>query len=184
MGTSRNYSGIIGRLKGFTNNRDLKFNELNLEFLKRFESHHLSKPGNSINGIASYMRTIKAIYNKGIKEGIVDESLYPFKYCTIKTKPTEKRAIKIESIKKILEMKTEIGSKHFHYRNYFVLSYLMLGMSFIDMAFLRRDNIIDGRVKFQRRKTGKRYDIVITSQIKPIIQHYMDYLNPSGFYYP
>lgn len=184
IGTSRNYSGIIGRLKGFTSNRDLKFNELNLEFLKRFERHHLSKPGNSVNGIASYMRTIKAIYNKGIKEGMVDESLYPFKYYTIKTKPTEKRAIKIESIKKILEMKTEIGSKHFHYRNYFVLSYLMLGMSFIDMAFLRRDNIIDGRVKFQRRKTGKRYDIVITKQIKPIIEYYMDNPNPSGFLLP
>jgi len=59
------------------------------------------------------MRTIKAIYNKGIKEGMVDESMYPFKYYTIKTEPTEKRAIKLKSIKKILEMKTEIGSKHF-----------------------------------------------------------------------
>ena len=128
------------------------------------------------------MRTIKAIYNKGIKKGMVDESLYPFKYYTIKTKPTEKRAIKIESIKKILEMKTEICSKHFHYRNYFVLSYLMLGMSFIDMAFLRRDNIIDGHVKFQRRKTGKRYDIVVTKQIKPIIEYYMDNPNPIWFF--
>nr|WP_256442802.1 site-specific integrase [Flagellimonas sp. 389] len=57
-------------------------------------------------------------------------------------------------------------------------------MSFIDMAFLRRENIIDGRIKFQRRKTGKRYDIVITNQIKPIIQYYMDYHNPSGFLLP
>lgn len=152
IGTARNYSGIIGRLKVFTNDRDLKFNELNLEFLKRFERHHLSKPGNTINGIASYMRTIKAIYNKGIKEGMVDESLYPFKYYTIKTRPTQKRAIKLESIKKILEMETEVSSNHFHYRNYFILSYLMLGISFIDMAFLKRDNIIDGRVKFQSEK--------------------------------
>ncbi len=183
IGTARNYSGIIGRLKVFTSGRDLKFNELNLEFLKRFERYHLSNPDNSINGIASYMRTIKAIYNKGIKEGMVDESLYPFKHYVIRTKPTEKRAIKLESIKKILEMETKVGSRYFHYRNYFILSYLMLGMSFIDMAFLRRDNIIDGRVKFQRRKTGKRYDIVITDQIKPIIKYYMDYPNPSGFYY-
>ena len=57
-------------------------------------------------------------------------------------------------------------------------------MSFIDMAFLKRDNIIDGRVKFQRRKTGKRYDIIITDQIKPIIQYYLDNPNPSGFLLP
>ena len=57
-------------------------------------------------------------------------------------------------------------------------------MSFIDMAFLRRDNIIDGRIKFQRRKTGKRYDIIVTDQIKPIIEYYLDNSNPSGFLLP
>ncbi|NHF60369.1 tyrosine-type recombinase/integrase [Flavobacteriaceae bacterium TP-CH-4] len=57
-------------------------------------------------------------------------------------------------------------------------------MSFIEMAFLKRDNIIDGRVKFQRRKTGKRYDIVITDQIKPIIDYDLDNPNPSGSLLP
>jgi len=60
----------------------------------------------------------------------------------------------------------------------------MLGMSFIDMAFLKKNNIVDGRVKFQRRKTGKRYDIVITDQIKPIIDYYLDNPNTSGFLLP
>ncbi|MDC6366829.1 MULTISPECIES: hypothetical protein [Flavobacteriaceae] len=54
----------------------------------------------------------------------------------------------------------------------------------IDMAFLKRENIIDGRVKFQRRKTGKRYDIIITNQIEPIIDYYLGNPNPSGFLLP
>lgn len=93
FGTARNYEGVLSILKTFMKNKNLKFNEVNHDFLKRFEQFHLSKPGNSQNGLASYMRTIKAIYNRGIKEDIIEREYYPFYKYQIKTNPTEKRAI-------------------------------------------------------------------------------------------
>nr|WP_282159965.1 site-specific integrase [Ulvibacterium marinum] len=137
FGTARNYEGVISILKVFTKQKDLKFNELNHDFLKRFERFHLSKPGNSQNGLASYMRTIKAIYNKGVKDDIIERE-----------------------------------HSLFHYRNYFLLSYMTMGMSFIDMAFLRKENIVDGRIKFQRKKTSKMYDIKVTEQMEEILKFY------------
>lgn len=173
FGTARNYEGVIGILKTFTKEKDVKFNELNLGFLKQFERYHLSKPGNSLNGLASYMRTVKAIYNKGIKDGVIDREAYPFHNYQIKTTPTEKRAIKVEYIRQILELNLKQKHGLFHYRNYFLLSYMTLGMSFIDMAFLRNGNIIDGRIKFQRKKTSKIYDIKITEQMQKILKYYL-----------
>ena len=172
-GTARNYEGVIGILKVFNKQKDLKFNELNLDFLKRFERFHLSKPGNTQNGLASYMRTIKATYNKGIKDDIIEREYYPFLKYQIKTTPTEKRAIKVEYIRKILEFKLDEEHHLFHYRNYFLLSYMTMGMSFIDMAFLRRKDIVDDRIKFQRRKTSKIYDIKITDQMRVILKFYL-----------
>lgn len=173
FGTARNYEGVLNILKVFNKGRDIKFNEFNYDLLKRFEQFHLSKPGNSQNGLASYMRTIKAIYNKAIKDGVAERETYPFHNYQIKTNPTEKRAIKVEYIKKILELDLSKEHELFHYRNFFLLSYFTLGMAFIDMAFLSKENIVDNRIKFQRKKTSKRYDIKITDQMMEILKYYI-----------
>ena len=172
FGTARSYKGLLGILKVITNQNDLKFNELNYEFLKRFESFHMSKKGNTINGLASYMRVLKAIYNKGIKEGIIEKEAYPFDKYKIRTTPTEKRSIDLFHIKRILELNLKKENTLFHYRNYFLISYMLYGMSFIDMAFLKINNIVDGRIKFQRKKTSKLYDIKITDQLQETLKFY------------
>lgn len=184
FGTARNYEGVISILKVFTKEKDLKINELNHNFLERFERFHLSKPGNRQNGLASYMRTIKAIYNKGIKDGIIEREYYPFYNYQIRTIPTEKRAIKVEYIKRILELDLNKENSLFHYRNYFLLSYMTMGMSYIDMAFLRKRNIIDGRIKFQRKKTSKMYDIKVTEQIKVLLKFYISKKKLNDFILP
>ncbi|MBS9464032.1 site-specific integrase [Flagellimonas sp. 389] len=184
FGTARNYEGVLNILKVFLKGRDLKFNEINHDFLKRFENYHLSKPNNTQNGLASYMRTIKAIYNRGIKDGIVDRESYPFYNYQIKTTPTEKRAIKLEYIKRILELDLNEEHELFHYRNYFLLSYMTMGMSFIDIAFLKKSNIIDERIKFQRKKTSKRYDIKITAQMMSILKYYIEGKKSTEFILP
>lgn len=110
IGTANSYKDLISRLKTFTNNRDLKFNEVNYDFLKQFELFHLSRKGNSLNGLASYLRTLRAIYNKGILANLVDGEGYPFKNYKIRTSPTLKRAIEAEHVKKILLLTLEEGS--------------------------------------------------------------------------
>tara|TARA_R110002051_G_scaffold280349_1_gene341955 strand:- start:11029 stop:12249 length:1221 start_codon:yes stop_codon:yes gene_type:complete len=184
FGTARNYEGVISILKTFTKNKNLNFNELNHDFLKRFEQFHLAKPDNSQNGLASYMRTIKAIYNKGIKEDIIEREYYPFYKYQIKTNPTEKRAINVEHIKKILQLDLTKEHSLFHYRNYFLLSYMTMGMSYIDMAFLKKCNIVDGRIKFQRKKTSKMYDIKVTEQTSEILKFYLPKKRLNDFILP
>lgn len=184
FGTARSYEGLVGILKVFNKQKDLKFNELNLDFLKRFERFHLSKKGNTQNGVASYMRTIKAIYNRGIKDDIIEREYYPFLKYQIKLNPTEKRAIKVEYIKKILELDLAKGHTLFNYRNYFILSYMTMGMSYIDMVFLKKGNIVDDRIKFQRRKTSKIYDIKITDQMRVILKFYISKKKKNDFILP
>lgn len=184
FGTARSYKELVNILRKFTKGRDVKFNEVNYEFLLDFERFHLSKPGNSINGVASYMRTLRSLYNKGIKEGLVKREAYPFYNYQIKTVPTAKRAIKQDSVKKILQMKLDPSDFMVHYRNYFVLSYMLFGMSFIDMAFLKVENIKNGRILFQRKKTSKLYDIKITEPLQKILSFYTKNKKPKDFILP
>ncbi|MEN8126030.1 MAG: site-specific integrase, partial [Bacteroidota bacterium] len=182
-GNARSYNGVLGILKRYNKNKDLKFNELNYDYLKKFERHHLSK-GNTYNGFSSYMRTIRAIYNKGIKEGLIERQAYPFALYKIKTTTTEKRAIDIEHIKRILELKLYTDHSLFNYRNYFLASYMLYGISFIDLAFLKIENIIDGRINFQRKKTSKIYNIKITDQLKEILSFYINDKTKDDYIFP
>ena len=167
FGNAQTYIGALGVLQNFHKKERLRFEEMTYTYLKRFETAHLKK-GNSINGLSTYMRTYRAIYNKAIHQELVSADSYPFKKYRIKNEPTAKRAISKDKIKRILDLKLSSDSPLFHTRNYFLCSYLMNGISFIDMAFLKMDNIIDNRIQYRRQKTARHYNIHITDQLSQI----------------
>lgn len=183
IGTARSYSGVISVLKTYRNEKDLLFHEINYSFLNKFETYHKSN-GNGANGLAVYMRTIRAIYNKAIKEGIVDKELYPFTDYKIKTTPTEKRALEWDLLKNIITLKLEPKHPCFNARNYFLASYMMYGMNFTDMAFLQKTDIANGRITYRRKKTSKLYDIKITESLNTILSYFINQTPDSKYIFP
>lgn len=171
FGNAKAYNCLLGVIREFHAKKELFFEELNYDFLVRFENYHLAK-GNSYNGLAVYMRTIRAIYNKAINSELIEKKFYPFDKYKIRTEPTQKRAIGSDDIKKILNLNLTEDDKLFHTRNYFLTSYLMCGMSFIDMAFLTMENIKNGRIQYRRAKTSKIYDFIISEQLQQILNFY------------
>jgi len=183
IGTARSYKDVLNVLKKYNNEKDLTFKQINFDFLTKFEANHYSK-GNTANGLAVYMRTIRAIFNKAIKSGVVEKENYPFENYKIRTAPTEKRAIEWKLLKSIIECKLKEGHKCFNARNYFVASYMMYGMNYTDMAFLKRSDIVDGRIKYRRKKTSKLYDIKVSAALEKILSYYIDKNPDSEYVFP
>ena len=181
-GTADAYKDAKNALIKFSKNSDPKFSEITSGFLKKWETSHLSK-GNSINGLAAYLRSIRAIYNLAIDDAIASKDSYPFADYKIKTKPTEKRALDIKLLNKIIKKKLVGGHEFFHARNYFLVSYMMYGMNFKDMAYFKKDNIADGRIYYRRTKTSRLFDIKITANLEKILSYYLnlDPLSPYVF---
>jgi len=173
IGTARSYQGVLDVLTDYRNEQDLTFNQITFTFLKSFENHHIGK-GNNYNGLAVYMRTIRALYNLAIKSGIAEKEKYPFNDYKITTVPTKKRALDWELLMKIIQKDISEAHPCYNTRNYFLASYLMYGMNFIDMAFLKKENIASGRIAYERSKTGKHYDIKITANLDKILSHYLN----------
>lgn len=184
FGTARSYKGVVSVLKDFCpEKKELQFQDITYKFLSRFETTHMSK-GNTTNGLSVYMRAIRALYNKAIKSGIVEKELYPFDDYKIKSMPTEKRALEWTLLKKIIEKEINQDHECFNARNYFVCSYMMYGMNFTDLAYLRITDIKDGRVQYRRRKTSKLYDIKLTKNLESILSHYIENTTGTGFIFP
>jgi len=134
--------------------------------------------------LAVYLRTIRSIYNKAIHLGLIDQKFYPFTKYKIRTEPTQKRALAATDIRKILKLSLKDTDTLFHTRNYFLASYLMCGMSFIDMAFLTISDVKDGRVRYRRLKTSKLYEFVISSQLSQILSYYILDKDNTDFVFP
>jgi site-specific recombinase XerD len=184
VGTAKSYQVTLSVLKGFTNGVDLKFNEVNLDLLERFHKYHMDKKGNSLNGLSCYMRNIRALFNRGIKAGIIEHEAYPFIHYQIKTEPTAKRALDITGIRKIVNLELSKSDPLYNYRNYFLISYMLYGIPFIDLAFLKLRDIQDGRLKYKRKKTAKQYNIKLTDQVVELLSNYTEGKGPDDFIFP
>lgn len=150
---------------------EISFSQIDYAFIKKLEKVHL-EAGFGYNSLSVKLRTIRAIYNKAINEGIPRQEWYPFTKYKIKQTKTQKRAISKEDILQIEKYEPEFGSPEFHARNYFMFSFYMIGMNFSDIAHLKYSNIKKDRLEYHRKKTGKFYNLELYDKPKAIIDIY------------
>jgi len=148
--------------------KDITFNKIDYNLLNKFE-HQLTVSGLKINSISNYFRTIRAIYNKAIKQKIIDRSNYPFYDISIKTEKTVIRAITKKEIYTLIQIPLKENIVAYKSLNYFILSFYLRGISFTDLAYLKQSNVINGRVEYKRRKTHKNYSLKLFSPADTII---------------
>jgi site-specific recombinase XerD len=170
-GNAMVYKVAIKRFDEYVKNPKLKFTDINYNLLDGFK-RQLLKDGVKQNTISNYFRTIRAVYNKAIKAKLVDRSHYPFLDIPIKTERTAKRAITVDELVKIANIELKPKSQKWHARNYFFLSFTLIGASFTDLAYLTPTNIKKGRLTYKRRKTGKELNIKLHSYAEKILSQY------------
>lgn len=61
---------------------------------------------------------------------------------------------------------------------------MLYGMTFMDMAFLKLEDIRNGRVIYQRKKTSKNYNIKISDKLKDILKYYTEGKSKRDFVFP
>lgn len=180
IGNSWVYESALNALKKF-HPSELYFENIDYLFLDKYNKH-LLRSGVKHNTAFFYLRTLRAFYNKAIKHKVVDRGLYPFHDITLKAEKTKKRAIDKLLIKEIVNLALPEQSTIWHVRNWFMLSFYLMGISIVDLALLTADNIKNGRICYKRQKTGKLYDIKLLPQAVAIIDHYKN--QPYGFILP
>jgi integrase/recombinase XerD len=161
------YRTACNRLLNFVSGKDVYFKDIDYLLLENFK-RQLLKDGVKINTISNYLRTLRALYNKAIKAKVIDRALYPFFDVTIKSEKTSKRAMSITDISKLIASDLVPESTSWNSRNYFLLSFSLIGISFTDLAYLKPSNISKDRLIYKRRKPHKEYNVGLTDQAKSI----------------
>ena len=190
IGTAISYRNALNALKKFRNNKDLLFADLTVTFLKDFERYMRKKL--SVTSIGIYMRSLRTIYNRAIDKSIVGQNDYPFRQYKIPSEGAMKRALTKQQVLNIYNYEALPHSSEWFAQNYWLLSYLCQGMNFTDIAFLKNENIYDGRINYIRRKTKrtaksvKLLSIKITPPVAEIIHNLRNptSIKPGDFVFP
>lgn len=174
-------------LLDFNKHLDIYFSDVDVNWLKQYESL-LRNKNLGDNSIGVRFRTFRVLYNRAITENIVKADYYPFRIYKVSKlkKETVKRSITKLDVEKIINYNTDRAYTQLAI-DLFYFSYLSGGINFVDMAYLTRDNIIDTRLVYTRKKTKKLIKLPIQDKALEIVEKYKSdniYLFPilSGFH--
>ncbi|MBT7464000.1 MAG: hypothetical protein HN686_08445, partial [Bacteroidetes bacterium] len=145
VGNARVYQTFLGSFKAFTGKTELDIIDIDYSLLVKYEGY-LKENDASVNTISNYMRTMRAIYNKAIKEGMAEQELYPFRNYKIKTAKTAKRALSKEDINKIRDVDLSKVSNLIFAHDIFMFSFYCRGMNLVDIVWLQNKQLKNGRL--------------------------------------
>lgn len=178
--TAETYKAALNSFKKFRNNEDVMLDAITSDMMLSYESH-LKHKGNTPNTISFYMRILRAVYNNAVDNEVI-ENRNPFRKVFTGAEKTIKRALNLSTIKKIKNLDLSLSPKTDFARDMFMMSFYLRGMSFIDMAYLRKTDLENGRVTYRRRKTGQQLTIEWTKEMQIILDKYSK--NPTEYLLP
>lgn len=164
------YSSSIRRFNTFCGNSEMLVDQLSPEIIEDFQ-HWLHEKGICRNTISFYMRNLRAIYNRAVREGLTPDRR-PFANVFTGIERTRKRAISDQCLRKIKNLDLSAAPHLCKVRDLFMLSFYCMGISFVDLAFLKKSDISGNRISYRRSKTKQTISFTITSKIRTIIKKY------------
>lgn len=168
--TAETYQSALNSFSKYRGNKDIMLDCLTSEIIESYEAW-LKSRGTVPNTRSFYMRILRAVYNRAVENGAIADRM-PFRKVYTGVDKTVKRALPISSLKKIKSLNLSRYPSLDYARDMFLLSFCLRGMSFIDMAFLRKTDLREGYVTYRRRKTGQQLIIKWTAEMQQILDKY------------
>ena len=177
--TAETYRSALSQFRRFRQGEDLPLSEVTPVLMEQFQSYLRSRQL-TMNTVSFFMRILRSIYHKGVKQGLAVDC-QPFRSVYTGNAQTQKRALSCDTIQRIKAL--QLDSKPLAFaRDMFLLSFYLRGMSFVDMAYLKRSDIHNGHITYKRHKTGQMLTIRWERQMQDIVDRHpntrSDYLLP------
>lgn len=165
--SAETYQTTLNSFMGFRNGVDLTFDMLDSAMMQLYEAYMRNR-GLSRNTTSFYMRIMRTNYKAAVEDGLTDDKR-PFRHVYCGIDKTVKRSITFADIKRIKELDLSQNPVMAFARDMFIFSFCTRGMSFVDMAYLRKDDLKNGYLTYRRRKTGQLLTIEWTKQMQDVM---------------
>lgn len=168
--TADSYRQLLNSITTFRNGSELCFGMINATFAESYESWLRSR-SLCRNTTSFYMRILRSVYNKAVAEGIAPKG-EPFATVYTGVDKTSRRAVSMAAIRRVKALNLS-GDKSLAFaRDIFLFSFYMRGMSFVDIAYLRKKDLCNSYVVYSRKKTGQQLTVRWERPMQTIVDAY------------
>ena len=175
--TSETYRCTLKSFMQFRKDKDVLLEDIDSDLMLMYEAY-LHNRGLTKNSTSFYMRILRAVYNRAVEKDLTTNR-NPFKHVYTGIDKTIKRAISLKAIKQIKNLDLSLQPSLDFARDMFLFSFYTRGMSFIDMAYLKKKDLSNGILSYRRRKTGQQLFIRWEKCMQEIVDKYItDYYIP------
>ena len=169
--TAERYTTVLNSFRRFLAERgDIPLNRIESALMVEYESH-LKAEGICPNSSSFYMRGLRAVYNRAVEKGLTVQR-NPFRHVYTGIDKTVKRAIPLKAVRQIRDQDLRLEPTMDWARDLFMFSFYTRGMSFIDMAYLKKSDLKNGVLSYRRQKTGQRLFIKWEKPMQEIVSRY------------
>jgi len=188
LGTASSYECSYNSLNDVKGIETASFREITPAWIKDYESKMKAK-GKSISTIGIYLRPLRKLFNDAMKDGVISANHYPFgtpkagKYKIPKSRNNKRPLERSEMIALLNYTGTPANEM---YRDFFLLSYYLVGLNFMDLLTLKWKQLNGDYLTVIRKKTENTTEsdqepimYFVNEQARAIIEKYG---NPAGTY--
>ena len=152
--------------------------------LKEYEAWLRSRNA-SWNTVSTYMRVLKAVYNRVVEAKSLKYDARLFDSVYTKVEEQSKRSHTEEQMNTLLHTDFEkLPEDVQNVLAYFLLMFLFRGMPFIDMAYLRKQDLKEHCITYCRHKTGKKMVVRIPHEATALFEKCRNKKTDSGYLFP
>ena len=170
-GNYKKYRTILNSLKDFVKNPELYFDEIDNDFLSRYQTF-LKEQESRQTTIHGYVGRIRSLFNKAIQRGILEPGATPFTNYKIKLGKVTKDRLTSDEIIKIELLSLEENSLLWHVKNVFLFAFYNAGIRISDILLMTWDNIQEGRLIYTMYKTDKLHSLILKEKPLLILELY------------
>lgn len=195
--TAKAYTTVCRGLIAFNSGIDIPLEQINATLIKRFETH-LKERSKQPNTISYYMRNLRAIYNKAVAATRIAKDEKPFAGVFTGVEETRKRALSSDEVNRIksidfdkLLQEHDPDSRQGCYirqlhraQRLFLFCLYAQGMCFVDLCYLKKENLKGGVIRYYRKKTGKQINVPLNDGMTGIIKDFEEEMRDSEHMFP
>lgn len=149
------------------NAEDWEFEDITRTWAARFD-RWLMRGTPSKNARNIHLRNVRHVCNVAVSEHLTD--FYDFHAVHLKTVPTRKRSLTVEQLREFFNLEVEEHQRQYH--DMFKLIFYLIGINSADLFGLRHKDLADGRIEYDRAKTGRHYSVKVEPEAMDIINRY------------
>ena len=149
---------------------------LNRRALHRFQTY-LEDLQKSYNTISTYIRALRAVYNRAVDRGLVAGEFRLFANLKTGVTSEKKRAVTASQMQKLVHTSEnrKLSPKICQAQDTLSLMILLQGMPYTDLAHLHKNDLNGGLLTCHRQKTGTELCVKVVPEAMVLIDRYRNY---------